>query len=91
MSTLAFNSIEFLFAIALFANAMLFLPQGWKIYKKKKSDEVSLITFIGFWLIQLLTIFHAIIRQDLILLIGNIISLITCGLVIFFIIRYRLL
>ena len=83
------NSLEFMFAIALFANALLFLPQGWKIYKQKKSDEVSVITFIGFWFIQLLTVFHALLRHDWILLVGNIISLMTCGTVIFLIIRYR--
>lgn len=82
---------EFMFAVALFVNAALFLPQAWKIFTKKKADEISLLTFGGFWITQLLTVIHATIRNDHILLIGYILALITCGLVISLTFRYRYL
>lgn len=52
METWVIPLIEFLFAAALFVNALLFIPQALQIYKQKKSEEVSLITFGGFWLTQ---------------------------------------
>jgi MtN3 and saliva related transmembrane protein len=82
---------EFMFAVALFVNAALFLPQAWKIFKKKKADEISLLTFGGFWVTQLLTVIHSIIRNDHILFIGYILALATCGLVILLTLRYRYL
>lgn len=83
-------SAELLFGAALLTNAMLFVPQAWKIFKYKKSEEVSLITFGGFWLTQLLTVIHAIINHDHILLIGYILAMVTCGWVITLTLFYRL-
>lgn len=83
------NITELMFALALFVNAVLFIPQAYRIYQQKRSDEVSLITFGGFWITQLLTVFHAIIKQDIILLLGYILALITCGTVIVLTIKYK--
>ncbi|OGO97099.1 MAG: hypothetical protein A3F41_06450 [Coxiella sp. RIFCSPHIGHO2_12_FULL_44_14] len=80
---------EFLFGLALFVNALLFIPQAWRIFRQKQSQEVSLVTFIGFWLIQLFTVFHAMIKHDSLLLWGYICSLITCGGVIVLALYYR--
>lgn len=89
MSSWVYGTIEFLFASALFVNALLFIPQAWKIYSQRKSEEVSLVTFGGFWLTQLLTVFHAYAHHDLILLCGYVAALITCGAVIVLTIKYR--
>ena len=83
------QSTEFLFAASLFVNALLFIPQAWRLYKQKESKEVSLITFIGFWIGQLLTVCHALIKSDWILFSGYIFALITCGTVIILTIKYR--
>lgn len=80
---------EFLFAISLFVNALLFIPQAWRLYKQKESREVSLITFVGFWIGQLLTVCHAFIKNDWILFSGYVFALITCGIVIILTIKYR--
>ena len=88
-TSLPILSAEFLFGVALFVNAFLFIPQAWNIFKYKKSGEVSLITFGGFWVTQLLTVIHAIINHDNILLIGYILAMITCGLVIVLTLVYR--
>ena len=81
--------IELVFSIGLFLNAMLFVPQAIEIYKTKDVKGQSLITFVGFNLIQLFTIIHAYIHGDYLLLIGYLLSLITCGCVTALIIRYK--
>ncbi len=81
--------IEFIFSTALFINAILFIPQAIRIYKEKAANGVSLITFTGFFAIQVAIILHAIIVQDYLLMGGYILSLLTCGTVIFLILLYR--
>lgn len=81
--------IETLTSIALFINAALFLPQIKLLLKTKKSDELSLTTFLGFNLIQLLTLLHGFIGGDRILVYGMSLSLLTCGSISFLIIYYR--
>ncbi|MCP4475883.1 MAG: hypothetical protein GY821_15225 [Gammaproteobacteria bacterium] len=44
--------VDFIFSIALFINALLFIPQFLKIWQRKTSNDVSLTTFLGFWFIQ---------------------------------------
>ncbi len=83
------NIIEILFAMAIFDNAALFVPQACRIYKHKDGSNLSLLTFGGFFVIQVLTALHAIINNDMILLYGYILSLIACGTVIFLALRYR--
>jgi MtN3 and saliva related transmembrane protein len=89
MDTWLINSAEFLFATGLIVNAFLFIPQAWSIYRKKRSDEVSLITFGGFWLIQLFIVIHALIKHDWLLFIGYMLALITCGSVIILALMYK--
>lgn len=81
--------IEVIFSMALFVNAILFIPQSIEIYRKKSSNGVSLLTFLGFLLIQLFIVLHAIIKHDYILLIGYLLSMITCGSVVALILRFK--
>lgn len=81
--------IELVFAAGLFINAVLFIPQAMEIYKTKDSHGQSLLTFAGFNVIQLFTILHAYIHEDRILLLGYLLSLVTCGAVTFLIVLYR--
>ena len=76
------NIIEFIFSLALFFNALLFIPQALKIFKTKASKNISLLTFSGFLLIQLTTVLYGIIKHDHFLIFGYLFSMITCGLVI---------
>lgn len=81
MSTID-HLIQVAFSIALFVNALLFIPQSVRIIKTKSAKDISLITFGGFLLIQLATISHAIVMQDKILTYGFLASIITCGTVV---------
>ncbi len=80
---MTFSAIsEFAFALGLLINAVLFIPQAYKLLQKKDAQEISLVTFVGFWLIQLITAIHGYQRQDYVLFAGYLLAMITCGWVI---------
>lgn len=81
--------VEFVFSLALFINAILFIPQSIKIIKEKSSRGVSIVTFSGLLLIQLTIVLHGIIVKDYLLIYGYIISMLTCGAVVVLTIAYR--
>lgn len=76
---LAIKMVDFIFGIGLFANAVLFIPQAIKIYKNKHAQDISLVTFSGFVLIQLSGSFYGYLHQVYVLMAGCILSFITCG------------
>lgn len=81
--------VELVFSAALFVNALLFIPQALRIISKKNSNDVSFMTFFGFLLIQLTTVLHGLINNDLILVVGYLLSMLTCGTVVVLILFYR--
>jgi MtN3 and saliva related transmembrane protein len=81
--------IEIVFSVGLFINALLFIPQIIRLYKTKNAQGVSLLTFAGFNVIQLFTILHAYLHKDYLLMIGFLLSIITCGTVTLLILLYR--
>lgn len=81
--------VEFGFSISLLVNAILFIPQAHIIYKTKSVKDVSLVTFLGFNIIQLVTMLHGFITRDYILAIGYLLSIMTCGTVSGLIFYYR--
>ncbi len=83
------NLVESGFVLGLFINAALFIPQMMRIIANKDAKEVSFITFFGFWIIQLATVLHGLIRKDYILALGTIPSMLTCAGVIGLILYYR--
>ena len=85
----AVDTIEIFFTCALFFNALLFVPQAIKIWKAKSSKGVSLMTFLGFNVIQLLIILHGVLKGDCLLVFGYLLSLITCGAVTVLIVYFR--
>lgn len=81
--------VEVFFSLGLFINAFLFIPQAVKLYRTKNSEDLSLITFAGFNLIQLFIFLHGYIHKDYLLMLGYLLSLITCGAVTWMIVWYR--
>lgn len=81
--------VEFLFCLGLFFKAVLFIPQALKVFKAKESEELSLLTFAGLNIMQLLTVLHAYINKDYLLMFGVLLSLIFCGSVTYMIVLYR--
>lgn len=81
--------VEFIFGLGLFLNAALFIPQIISLYKAKTAQGVSLLMFMGFNFIQLSTVLHGYYQNDYLLMIGYLLSLLTCGMVTSLIILYR--
>jgi MtN3 and saliva related transmembrane protein len=83
------NFIEVMFALSMFINAALFVPQAVKIYKTKYVKGISKVTFLGFNIIQIFTILHAYINCDYILMFGFILAFLASGIVTFLVFSYK--
>ena len=81
--------ISVLFSIALFINAILFIPQAIRIFKEKSARSISLSTFSGFLLIQLMAVSYGITQHDQVLIYGYLISMVTCGSVVMLTLFYN--
>lgn len=85
-----FTVINTLFGLGLFVNGLLFLPQAFRIVHQGDSKDISLTTFIGFCITQLLAVIYGYLHHDYILMFGYIFALITCGIVTGLAIFYRI-
>ena len=83
--------IEFGFFISLLVNAILFIPQVITLLKTKNAEGLSLITFVGFNIIQVFTLLHGLITHDYLLVGGYLLSILTCGAVSMLILYYKYL
>jgi MtN3 and saliva related transmembrane protein len=81
--------VKILFSCSLFFNAVVFIPQAIKIFRLKNSGALSLPTFVGFNIMQLLATLHGYFEKDYVLMSGFLSSLITCGTVTILIMIYR--
>ncbi|MGI8501706.1 MAG: SemiSWEET family sugar transporter [Hassallia sp.] len=81
--------VTFFFGLGFVFNASLFIPQAIRIIRTKSANNISLITFIGFNLIQLNSVIYGYYQNDLILMYGNLISFVACGTVTGLAIYYR--
>ncbi len=81
--------IEFIFCSGMLLKACLFLPQAIKIFKAKKSEELSLLTFAGLNIMQILTVLHAYFHKDYLLMFGTLLGFLFCFPVTYMIVLYR--
>lgn len=70
---------DILFGVGLFGNAALFIPQAVALWRKKSAEGVSVLTFGGFNVLQVIAIIHGLYWSDWALILGMVASLITCG------------
>jgi MtN3 and saliva related transmembrane protein len=82
--------VTFLFGLGLLGNAALFVPQAIAVWRKKSDEGISLITFGGFSILQVVGIVHGLYEHDWSLIVGMSASLLTCGTVTFLTIFYRI-
>ena len=80
---------QWLFGLGLGCNAALFVPQVIAVWRKKSDEGISLITFGGFSVLQMIGIVHGAYEHDWSLIIGMAASLLTCGSVAGLTIFYR--
>lgn len=81
--------VAYLFGLGLLGNAALFVPQAIAVWRKKSDEGVSLITFGGFSILQVVGIVHGVYQHDWSLTVGMAASLLTCGTVTLLTIFYR--
>jgi MtN3 and saliva related transmembrane protein len=81
--------VAWIFGIGLIGNALLFVPQALAVWRKKSDEGVSLVTFGGFSVLQILGVIHGFYEHDNSLIIGLGASFLTCGTVVALTIVYR--
>jgi len=82
--------IAVVFGLGLVCNALLFVPQVLAVWRKKTDEGISLITFGGFSVLQVIGILHGLYQHDLSLTLGMSASLLSCGSVTALTVFYRL-
>ena len=82
--------VAVIFGLGLLSNALLFVPQVLAVWRKKTDEGISLITFGGFSILQVIGIIHGLYQHDPSLIIGMSASLLSCGSVTALTIFYRL-
>jgi MtN3 and saliva related transmembrane protein len=82
--------VAVIFGLGLGCNALLFVPQVLAVWRKKSDEGISLITFGGFNVLQMIGVVHGIYQQDWSLILGMIASLITSGTVTVLTLVYRM-
>jgi MtN3 and saliva related transmembrane protein len=78
------------FGLGLLGNALLFVPQAIAVWRKKTDEGISLVTFGGFCLLQILGVIHGVYQHDNSLIVGLGASFLTCGTVTFLTVVYRI-
>ena len=82
--------VALVFGLALLGNAALFVPQAIALWRKKSDEGVSLVTFGGFCVLQVIGVMHGLYQHDRSLIIGLGASFLTCGTVTLLTVVYRL-
>ena len=82
--------VAVIFGLGLVCNALLFVPQVLAVWRKKTDEGISLITFGGFSVLQVIGIVHGLYQRDLSLILGMSASLLSCGTVTTLTVFYRL-
>jgi MtN3 and saliva related transmembrane protein len=81
--------VAVIFGLGLVCNALLFVPQVLAVWRKKTDEGISLVTFGGFSVLQVVGIVHGCFQHDLSLILGMAASLLSCGTVTLLTVFYR--
>ena len=82
--------VAVIFGLGLVGNAVLFVPQALAIWRKKTDEGISLVTFGGFCLLQVISVVHGLYQHDPSLVIGMTASFLTCGTATALTVYYRI-
>jgi MtN3 and saliva related transmembrane protein len=81
--------VAVIFGLGLVCNALLFVPQVLAVWRKKTDEGISLVTFGGFSVLQVVGIVHGCFQHDISLILGMAASLLSCGTVTLLTVFYR--
>jgi MtN3 and saliva related transmembrane protein len=82
--------VAVIFGFGLLCNALLFVPQVLAVARKKTDEGISLVTFGGFSVLQLIGVVHGVFQRDPSLIVGMAASFLSCGTVTALTVFYRL-
>lgn len=82
--------VAIVFGLGLIGNALLFVPQAIAVWRKKTDEGISLVTFGGFCILQILGVIHGAYEHDNSLIIGLGASFLTCGTATLLTVVYRI-
>lgn len=82
--------ITLIFNILVLASGVLFVPQIIRLYTQKRSRELSLLSFGGFFALVLFAFLHTLVTESYLLTLAFSFSVITCGATVFLIVWYRM-
>ena len=82
--------VAVIFGFGLLCNALLFVPQVLAVARKKSDEGISLVTFGGFSVLQVIGVVHGLYQKDTSLIVGMAASFLSCGSVTALTIYYRL-
>jgi MtN3 and saliva related transmembrane protein len=71
--------VGLVFGLGMILNALLFVPQAITIWRAKRAEGVSILTFFGFNAMQAVGVLHGYFEQDWPLVAGMSASFLTCG------------
>jgi MtN3 and saliva related transmembrane protein len=80
--------VAVVFGFGMLINAGLFVPQAWHLWKAKRAEGISVLSFAGFNTLQLIGVVHGYFQGDTALMLGMLASLLTCGTVTLLAARY---
>jgi PAS domain S-box-containing protein len=82
-------TLDNLFTLALVLNAIFFIPQIIRVVRNGNSENVSIVSFVGFWFIQLVVMFHGYFHQNSVQFFGALLSLAFGGSLLICLFIYR--
>lgn len=80
--------VAFIFGLGMMLNAALFVPQAIHLWRTRTAEGVSIGSFAGFNSLQAIGVLHGYFQHDHALMIGMLVSLMTCGSVTVLAVRY---
>lgn len=83
------SGIEILGYAACAVTALTFLPQVVKTWKEKSARNVSLMMFLIAFVNEVMWIAYGVLRNDMVIIVTNVIMIVMCSMMIVLKLRYN--
>ncbi len=83
------TGIDILGYSACAVTALTFLPQVLKTWKEKSAKNVSLMMFIIAFVNEVMWIAYGVLRDDMVIIVTNVIMIIMCSIMILLKLKYK--
>ena len=83
------TGVEILGYAACAVTALTFLPQVVKTWKEKSAKNVSLLMFVIAFINEVMWISYGVLRNDMVIIVTNVIMIVMCSIMISLKLKYR--